>query len=76
MMVIIPHAENGENVEWHNEDDLNSSGLPLPEKLCWCQQSSCLHNGRYFFVTIVGRISKSVLLKKIIILNITQFFQH
>ena len=45
MMVITPHAENGENVEWHNEDDLNSSGLPLLEKLRWCQQSSCLHNG-------------------------------
>jgi len=45
MMVIIPHAEKRENVERRNEDCLNSSGLPLPEKVCWCQQSSSLHNG-------------------------------
>jgi len=32
MMVIVPHAQNRENVERRNEDDLNSSGLPLPEK--------------------------------------------
>jgi hypothetical protein len=46
MMVVISHAENGDSAERRNEDGLNSVGLPLPEKLRWCQQSSCLHNGR------------------------------
>jgi len=46
MMVIVTHAQKGQDVEGRNEDGLNSNGLPLPEKLRWCQQSSYLHNGR------------------------------
>jgi hypothetical protein len=40
----------GERVEWNNEDDLDSSGLPLPENVIDVQ-SFCFFNGRLFFAT-------------------------